>query len=1056
MNPILKFLNNKIDLNDEEQKNKYDLLKVIISDAAKKLETSSRFFPHFSKHDITHSNTIELEICNLIGEERLKLLSCSDLIMMLLCFTLHDIGMALEYKEIYESFSSDEMKKFISENALNEKSPVQQVCKRLQSLGGIENDYEKSIDIYNDIVLVIEEKNRSIHAKKSKDYICNDENIKKCVGIRCSKLLATICELHQMPTKEIMTLPHKCNGFLGDFIHPRFIASMLCLGDLLDLDTDRFDETNIKASTPFPKLSAIHKRKHESVTHFLVDINTIEVCSDTDDIEVHIVMRQWMDWMKEICDFLALNWGSVSPDDFGVAPSIKKCELLLNRDDHYHAFTDLKYTLTKERMYELLKGSNIYPNKFTCIREIIQNAVDATLLRLFDEELLNENLDLCEISGKITLSDFTIVGNVSLTEEGNVKIEIRDKGIGISEDDIKLISKASNEISEKKKALLDRMPEYIKPSGAFGIGLQSIFMICKKFEIITKTIDEPAKKITFNSETASNGYIIVEKYNQKFTQGTLVSFTIDSSLLSENDINCSYYYVKRNDVSRAIVQKIYSSFQNIESFFSSDNYKKEKYDYIPITFNINQSRKWNEIEFLKLDSIFDKINKKPYLELTFSDSSISVKYFVEELNSIIDFELNIEKKSDEISYSSIFDNIRHRRKYHNLFFYRNRYINERIFDNNYYCNTPIIPYYNWRLNLLSLTSDKVLELNRNHLREDFLEDFYSIVYNSLREATIATIDEIILAPKIYGDIIMLILQLSNQYKYKQNELLNKYKSKLKKIKIGGYFKYSDGSEKVYNAYSLVNSSLYFVSRDFGEFTGECNSAINFNKPNQLLKLSSNKMVHIINHKIKSIFFIKKGKQLLEIVEAAPFDCNDSNGRLFKLDDYALIEKVIRMIFLNLRGIPVFEGYETLGTPCTNQFSMYSFDTFERWKTIELPFEEFLDNMRQTLIEKNYIENAYNEYFDKIINSDLYKYNLDYIIDVTGNHKSDVESLYKDIIKRILELLQDSKNAEIITLLKNYYNNERKRFVKSKDQDFYNDYIAFNYIPEKYKKLIINS
>jgi len=145
-------------------------------------------------------------------------------------------------------------------------------------------------------------------------------------------------------------------------------------------------------------------------------------------------------------------------------------------------------------MYELLKGSNIYPNKFTCIREIIQNAVDATLLRLFDEELLNENLDLCEISGKITLSDFTIVGNVSLTEEGNVKIEIRDKGIGISEDDIKLISKASNEISEKKKALLDRMPEYIKPSGAFGIGLQSIFMICKKFEIITKTIDEPAKK----------------------------------------------------------------------------------------------------------------------------------------------------------------------------------------------------------------------------------------------------------------------------------------------------------------------------------------------------------------------------------------------------------------------------------------------------------------------------------------------------------------------------------------------------------------------------------
>lgn len=299
---------------------------------------------------------------------------------------------------------------------------------------------------------------------------------------------------------------------------------------------------------------------------------------------------------------------------------------------------------------------------------------------------------------------------------------------------------------------------------------------------------------------------------------------------------------------------------------------------------------------------------------------------------------------------------------------------------------------------------------------------------------------------------MLIMQLSIQYKYKQEELLIKYKSKLKEIKIGGYYKYTDESEEVYDSYFLITDSLFFVSRDFGEFSGECPSSSYFRNSNTLLKLSSNKKIHIINHRIKSIFFIKKGKNLLEIIEATPFDCNDSNEKSFKLDDYALIEKVIRMIFLNLRGIPAFEGYESLGTPCTNQFSIYSFNTFDRWKTIELPFEEFLEEMKLSLLEKNYIENAYNKYFDKMTKSKLFSYNLDYITDVTGNSKSDVESLYKDIIKQILELLQDNKNVEIITVLNRFYNEKSKQVFISRDHDFYNDYIAFNYIPENNKNL----
>ncbi len=45
-----------------------------------------------------------------------------------------------------------------------------------------------------------------------------------------------------MDYHKILELQHTTNGIVNDYCHPRFIALMLCLGDLLDLDTDRFNE----------------------------------------------------------------------------------------------------------------------------------------------------------------------------------------------------------------------------------------------------------------------------------------------------------------------------------------------------------------------------------------------------------------------------------------------------------------------------------------------------------------------------------------------------------------------------------------------------------------------------------------------------------------------------------------------------------------------------------------------------------------------------------------------------------------------------------------------
>ena len=384
---------------------------IIKEDTEAKLKTVCGYFPHFSKHDVSHSIVIATHIGNLLGEDRVNKLSYSDILIMLMCFYKHDIGMALEYEEVYKRFHEDSFNDTLKKYLDDKTSDLHNVAKRLQNFGGHfkDNDYESSIDVYNDVILLIEDIYRSDHAQRSAEAVMNDSFLGNAVHNRIQKIIADICAVHQKSIEEILKLEYKENGLFGDYFHPRFIAAMLCLGDLLDLDTDRFDEIMIKASTPFPHLSKLHLEKHKSVCHFLVSFNNIELRADTKTIEVYRVFRKWVDWMQEACDYIAIHWSEISPDDFGNAPRITKCDLLLNGNTKWLPFANTRYQISSKRMFELLQGSGIYRNKFVCIREIIQNAVDATLLRLFNEkELSKEDPSILEKLKEINWDDYKI------------------------------------------------------------------------------------------------------------------------------------------------------------------------------------------------------------------------------------------------------------------------------------------------------------------------------------------------------------------------------------------------------------------------------------------------------------------------------------------------------------------------------------------------------------------------------------------------------------------------------------------------------------------------
>lgn len=70
-----------------------------------------------------------------------------------------------------------------------------------------------------------------------------------------------------------------------------------------------------------------------------------------------------------------------------------------------------------------------------------------------------------------------------------IHIEIIDKGIGIDKECINVISSIGTGWKKRRRyaEYLERMPEWLKPTGGFGIGMQSGFMITDAIFIESRT-----------------------------------------------------------------------------------------------------------------------------------------------------------------------------------------------------------------------------------------------------------------------------------------------------------------------------------------------------------------------------------------------------------------------------------------------------------------------------------------------------------------------------------------------------------------------------------------
>lgn len=541
------------------------------------LELTIASFPTYSVHNASHAEAVLYNIERVLGEKRIQDLSATDCFAILHTVYVHDIGMAIMASDRDRIVKSDDFIDLVEELALGADVDLKKAAEFLKKdcyrdEKKTECDYEgeeyyhnkqklysDKLNTYYAVIHLLAEFQRKEHgsaaASRIRTWIEDGDKLQSefamsGIPMRIFFRIAECASLHtDWEFRHILDLPKEENGYESDMLHPRFVAVLLQIGDALDIDNDRFHPFAQAFMGKLPMQSQIHYDKH-------LAIRTLKITPEEIVVEADCKTRDTLRLVRNECDVLEMflksssyYWSQIAPTGFsGALPSLRPPKLLLNGQIIPLDLAMMRFQISEKKAFSLLQGENIYSGYFPFVRELVQNAIDTTKIQCYQDYLTSSKRRYKTISNTdeiLSIADFLSIinpleypieleikcareeasGEWILTdfdklpeeddESGNYGIifTIRDYGTGIDRETLRAISNVGTSYKKRKK-LIKKMPNWLRPTGEFGIGLQSVFLVNDKFYCETYVRSGERYKIEFRTgATGEKGYINVEPKN---------------------------------------------------------------------------------------------------------------------------------------------------------------------------------------------------------------------------------------------------------------------------------------------------------------------------------------------------------------------------------------------------------------------------------------------------------------------------------------------------------------------------------------------------------------
>lgn len=636
-------------------------------------------FKEYTLHNSLHSKKIMHIADNIIDSNTINTLSALELSIIIMSCYLHDLGMCLTETEKGRILQSKSFITFIKSNTVyysrlekkrndlknaieeNDKLVIENDIYQLQEAAlssYLRPEHANSKRYYELIKLILEESNRKDLFDIS-GFSFLDELIEVCVSHNeSSNCLIESKGLY----KE--RFPRK-GTICGMRLNLQFCSAILRIIDILDFDRERTPHVLFSAigvetkKLPGYEISLKEWNKHLSIHTIIINDDEIVISSDCKFPVIEKCVREFAQIIeREIRDTIAIlkeNAGDIVSDYKLNIPISVRVQI---RPIGY-TFKDLAIRLNESAIINLLMGDRLYSNSEVALRELLQNSVEACIVRQRIEEKSDYVPLICVSFDKIN-NDYTLI--------------IEDNGIGMDEYILsEYFFKIGNSFYNSEDFNLFResyqLGQYSSIS-RFGIGFLSVFLIGDVIIVESQSVYSIKKDFKHRVITieGTNSLAFVQESDVE-KKGTTIKVILKKSFQNEASIKKMLGYIKENIVRTPIKIDIknpigdgFSIFHDLLFTAVNPKYFKKLESFNIYYISIDFSRFSDSLEgrcimfFKKVKGTYTFLNKSEFEwgKEPFKQPLLLINYKGGNRVTVNGFMMRIKKIGNLLSSNSVF------------------------------------------------------------------------------------------------------------------------------------------------------------------------------------------------------------------------------------------------------------------------------------------------------------------------------------------------------------------------------------------------------------------
>lgn len=474
-------------LGDTDAASLIQVLPIICEEAADHMKAMPATSPQYTLHDESHFLRV-VEIMAMVLGETIRELNAIELCLLILSAYYHDLGMVMTDDE-YSKLESNPDFNLFRDNWYLDHPNHSEILLQLRERSITDSERQRLSGLLKELnAAMLTDYLRVSHAHRSAVYLevtfSSDKRL-FVSGINLSSLLGKICESHYSNTNTL-TPDHgyQYDEQIGIYkVNVPFVAMVLRLADILDFDADRTPEVLLKSTHFTSPISIQEWAKHRGVQGWEITEELIRYTANYTHPAYHSAALIFMDWVdKELRECQRLC------GDFPA--KFKRYKLLLPTSvdrsrikpaKNAYIYHDLEISLSRNEIVKLLMTDKLYSAPHVCVRELLQNSLDAIRYR---KALLS--------CGETSWNTGQVKFVHYINEHGYEVLECTDNGSGMDEDIIgRFFTNAGRSFYrspefERERVKFRKYKVDYDPCSQFGIGFMSCFMLGDRIEIETR------------------------------------------------------------------------------------------------------------------------------------------------------------------------------------------------------------------------------------------------------------------------------------------------------------------------------------------------------------------------------------------------------------------------------------------------------------------------------------------------------------------------------------------------------------------------------------------